>query len=140
MVKSGLVCWSVEDVPREIIEEYSSGKCMWFAVALHRILGWDIRATIEIDTIVGRSYLGHAWVESPTRERLDIAGPKGPEDFLQWGDPVVRFTEEEFARFLGGINEAEVERARRIALSLAQVSAGANVPYFEAATCQTGEL
>lgn len=47
-------------VPEEIMERYSYGECMWLACAIHRHLGWPMRAVIGV--YGSTEWIAHAWV------------------------------------------------------------------------------
>lgn len=51
---------------------YMTGRCMFLAIALHRLYGYEIQAHIDED--YHGEYIGHAWVIA-NNKILDILGP-----------------------------------------------------------------
>ena len=61
--------------PEETYQHYSYGQCMHLAAAMHRILGWEIQATLHPADAHYPACIDHAWVVDPTgRYCLDSDG------------------------------------------------------------------
>ena len=92
-------------IPQEVWEEYTCGKCMWLALALHDRTGWPIRAEIALDTYKDQEeeWISHAYVYTRTPDgkliEIDIAGP----------------TTDRMPRFGGGSRGSEVRDFTRTA-------------------------
>ena len=56
----------------EMKEIYMSGRCMFLAIALKRLFGYEMQACIETDNV--GEYIAHAWVKMPNGNILDIDG------------------------------------------------------------------
>lgn len=96
------------------MEEYSYGKCMWFALALHDLTQWPIQALIDKD-----NYIGHSWILTPTGENLDIVGINGADDFIQLNPQGVKyFSRQAFVELIGQENQSELLKATQLIYNL----------------------
>lgn len=86
-------------VPIEVIEEYSYGKCMWLALALHDRYGWDIHAQLDKD-----GSIAHAYVKRPDGKEVDVCGVQERVDIFNGSGKSRRFSREGFIRFLKGMS------------------------------------
>jgi hypothetical protein len=104
-------------------EKYSYGHCMYLALAMHDLLGWEIEAVINEDD-PNRPYVAHAWVNEPGTSRdLDIYGFGGAQDFFSDG-PRRTFSRGQFIRYVNETSSApatglfprhdELEEAARV--------------------------
>ncbi len=63
--------------PAAVVERYSSGGCVWLALALHDRYGWPIHAQIER---AHPPYVAHAFVRRPDGACVDVLGPQREAD------------------------------------------------------------
>lgn len=99
---------------RDATEEYSYGKCMWFALALHDLTQWPIQAILDND-----GYIGHSWVVMPTGECLDVSGLNGAQDFIQFNpEGIKNFSRQEFTQLISQENHYELLKAKILILNI----------------------
>ncbi|MHD0644898.1 hypothetical protein ACYPKM_04680 [Pseudomonas aeruginosa] len=68
-------------LPDDLLETYSSGKCMYLAAALHRRYGLDIQITMED---CDPTYVAHAWVTDKDRRMCWDADGCYPMNLNGW--------------------------------------------------------
>ncbi len=79
-------CPSAMEIPEEVSTEYSYGKCMWLALALHERYGWPIWCQFDV-LPDGEEYIAHAYVVMPDGREVDILGPQNEVDLFSSGPP-----------------------------------------------------
>jgi hypothetical protein len=71
-------------IPDEVVESYSYGKCVWLAIALYEAYGWPIY--VEMDRLPdGEAYVSHAHNKHPSGLEIDILGPQTEVDSFGGG-------------------------------------------------------
>jgi len=75
-------------VPRSVVDEYSTGGCLWLALALHDRYGWPIWAQMEGKGTKGE-YVAHAYNVMPDGREIDILGPQEKVDLFALGEPIL---------------------------------------------------
>jgi hypothetical protein len=93
------------DIPEDITERYTCGRCMWLALALHRRFGWPIKAQMYCR---GDEYLAHVYVVHPSGFDIDIYGPEF--EMPMYGDKTRDFTEEELLEYLSCVSREKIEQ------------------------------
>ncbi len=93
----------VVGLPDEISEKYSSGGCVWLALALHDLYGWQIVAQIERDP---SAWVAHAFVRRPDGCEVDVLGVQGQVDIFSPEEAT--FSRCDFVRFLAKSNDVSV--------------------------------
>lgn len=83
----------------ELNDLYSSGRCMFLAVALKRLFNYEMQAAIQRDE--QGEYIAHAWVKMPNGNLLDIGG-QYPEAMNPYSDTV-------FGRRVNNLTEAHLK-------------------------------
>jgi hypothetical protein len=99
--------FSRQSPPDSVVEAYSYGKCMWFAIAAHDRHGWPIEAIFEDGAV------SHAWVRMPDGRSFDISGPNGAEDFIQFGGSIRKLSRDAMVGIVGN-NVREIARADQV--------------------------
>jgi hypothetical protein len=103
----------------EAVETYSSGKCMWLAMALHDRYGWRLCAQWESDSTETGGYIAHAFVRLSDGTEVDVLGPQKTVD--RFSSDVRCLSRQEFVSLLArsnAVTEEEIEaeyRAERYA-------------------------
>lgn len=75
-----------QEIPEAVSTEYSYGKCMWLALALHEQYGWPIWGQFDV-LPDGQEYIAHAYVVMPDGREVDILGPQNEVDLFSAGSP-----------------------------------------------------
>jgi hypothetical protein len=87
----------------ELKEKYMAGSCMYLAVALNRLFGYEMQACLETDSV--GTYISHAYVKIPNGKILDIDGDypesQNAYDGKGFGERVNGLTESDMKRYMG---------------------------------------
>lgn len=94
----------IKDPPDAVAEEYSYGKCIWLALALHDRYRWPLYAQIEREPSIGE-YVSHAYVKHPSGTEIDILGPQDQVD--SFSTIVRRLSRQDFIDFVESTNKGE---------------------------------
>lgn len=101
----------------EIQEYYTYGNCMYLAIALNRIYGFEIQAAIVNQDSV--NWIGHAWVKLPGGNYIDIMGLYTDTVELDgFGDKTItNMTEDNLCEYMENLNgiEKEIKKAEIVA-------------------------
>jgi hypothetical protein len=98
-----------DDLKNKLEEIYFSGKCFYLAIALHRLYGYEIQASLNTDN-VDDIWIEHAWCIHPNGNILDITGL---HQFPCFQDNIVKnLNEDGILQYIkGGAKESQILEA-----------------------------